>query len=236
MKRASISPGNGVFWQFHHRIEDGQRTYPLTHPECESKPHRATGIVHDEMKLIKPERVDRSRRPCTDTRERVVKLGRPLGQAQSRPVEAEGPEPACGQLRDDLPVEEARGREAVHEDDGFSVTLLEDKAADTGGTKVGPGRAVPFKNCGGRLIHIYTHRSPSRMLGSPASAEAGLLSSQTNPGPRLRHNLLLEGWGWWQTTLSRPPQAAPQNPQGTCPTGRHQWSSSGLEAQKDPCR
>jgi len=48
----------------------------------------------------------------------------------------------------------------VHEDDRFSVTLLEDKAADTGGRKVGPRRAVPFENCGGRSIHIYIHTLP----------------------------------------------------------------------------
>lgn len=146
-------------WQFHHRIEDGQRAYPLTHPECESKTHRATGIVHDEMKLIKPEGVYRRRRPCTDSRECVIKLGRPVGQAQARSVEAESSEPACGQFRDNLPVEEARGRKAMHEDDGFSVTGLEDKAADTGGLKEGPSRAVRGKNCG-RLISICVHCFP----------------------------------------------------------------------------
>ena len=48
----------------------------------------------------------------------------------------------------------------MHEDDRLSVTRLEDKTADTGGTEIGPGRTVIFNNCGGRPIHIYTHALP----------------------------------------------------------------------------
>jgi len=160
-------------------FEDRERADALGRGCGQLEADRAADVVHDEVKAIEVERVDRGAGPAAVARPGVVEVVGPRRQAEARQVEGHAAQPPRGQLVEHLAVEERRGGHAVDAHHGVSVARLPHERRHAGGLEPAARRAVAFDDFGAR--HGNEIRDES--AGQPAAARSAR-SASTASSPR----------------------------------------------------
>jgi hypothetical protein len=123
------------------RVEQQDGTNPVGRGGRDLETDRSADVMDHEMKPVKPEHVERGRRPAAEPGPRVVEIVRSRSQTQPGQVEGDPAQPTLGEFRQHRTVDERRGRYTVQADDRRRIRrpVLKDKTPYAAGRELPPG-------------------------------------------------------------------------------------------------